>query len=313
MLKKISSMIIKYFYDLFHFGIKIAHYNFIGEFADFNYIKGNRAEIIKSRRKEAIYNWLVRKYKKLINDYKFKDIKIGKNQKVIWCLWWQGLDKAPALVKKCIKSIEKNKGDYDVVIITKNNYKEFADIPFDIISKLNKRIITITHFSDILRAHLLATHGGIWVDATMFFYDDVTSYFNDSTFNSCACLSDDTHPDYTGFFMGGKPNRLFMFLYDFLVQYNRDYRKLINYFLIDYAILIAYRNFNDCKEYIDGVSIKNTSIFDLNRMFSKVYNKDTYDRLLEESKFFKLTYKKNYLEYNKEGNLTNYGYFMKED
>ena len=306
-LKKIKTMIIKYFYDLFHFGIKIAHYSFLGELCDFNIIKGSLADQIDNKRKEAIYNFLIKKYHTFIEEYKNKEIKVGKNTKKIWCLWWQGIENAPLIVKKCVNSIKKNKGDYDFILITKDNYSEYVDIDEYIINKLEKKQITITHFSDILRARLLSTYGGVWVDATMYFTTNIFKEFDNIVFNS---NREEKIGDYTGFFMGGKPNKLFFFLYDFLVLYNKDYSKLINYFLIDYTFLIAYRNFEDCHNYIDSITIENGNIYELVRCFNQEYNKKEYNKLTNKT-FFKLTYKKQFKDYV-DDKLTNYGYFIEK-
>lgn len=312
LLKKINTMLSKYFYDLFHYGIKVAHYSLLGEFVDFNIIKGNKANKIYKNREESIYNFLIKKYSSLINEYKNKNIKVKDGKKIIWCLWWQGIENAPLLVQKCIKSIEKNKGDYEFVLLTKDNYDKYANIPHLILKQLDNKIISITHFSDILRSRLLSTHGGIWVDATMYFNENVFKNFDNKVFNSCSLDQNDIECDYTCFFMGGKPNKLFMFLYDFLIENRKHYKTNISYFMIDYIILIAYRNFDDCRRYIDEVTIKNKDIFKLNKIFNNIYDEDKYNSLLKNAKFFKLSYKKKYTEYefNK---ITNYGYFIKKD
>ena len=39
----------------------------------------------------------------------------------IWICWFQGEDKAPDLVKKCIDSVRKHASGYDVIILTEDN------------------------------------------------------------------------------------------------------------------------------------------------------------------------------------------------
>lgn len=97
-----------------------------------------------------------------MNKYKMKnDIP-----KIVWMYWHQGFDNAPFLVQKCRDSwLEKNDG-WEIRLIDKNNVGQFASGP--IIKELNKKNISINHFSDLLRVDLLSNHGGIWVDATLF-------------------------------------------------------------------------------------------------------------------------------------------------
>ena len=82
--------------------------------------------------------------------------------------------------------------------------------------------------------------------------------------------------------------------------------------MIDYIMLIIYRNFNDCKDAIDKVTIKNKDVFKMNKTFNDIYDENKYNDLIK-GKLFKLTYKKKYDMEDKDGNLTNYCYFMKKD
>ena len=82
----------------------------------------------------------------------------------IYVFWWQGINEStPELVKTCIHLAQVNNPNNKVIILTKDNFKDYSDIPDYILEKLDKGIITITHFSDILRASVLSkTGGGGW-------------------------------------------------------------------------------------------------------------------------------------------------------
>lgn len=47
----------------------------------------------------------------------------------IWICWWQGLENAPEIVKRCVESIRRNAGDHQVTIITDQNVEQYIDIP----------------------------------------------------------------------------------------------------------------------------------------------------------------------------------------
>ena len=47
----------------------------------------------------------------------------------IWVCWWTGEESAPPLVQQCIRSIRKNAGVHPVYLITKQNYREYVEIP----------------------------------------------------------------------------------------------------------------------------------------------------------------------------------------
>lgn len=87
--------------------------------------------------------------------------------KPIWVCWLQGVNQAPALVQRCIQSIEHFKRpDQQVIVITAQNYADYVTLPDVIIDKWHRGLITNTHFSDLFRIYALARHGGCWIDAT---------------------------------------------------------------------------------------------------------------------------------------------------
>lgn len=86
----------------------------------------------------------------------------------VWACWWQGEENAPALVKACLASARVAAGDHEVVVLSDKNYREYAELPDWIVEKYEQGVISRTQFSDVLRFTLLAQHGGIWMDATIF-------------------------------------------------------------------------------------------------------------------------------------------------
>lgn len=105
-----------------------------------------------------------------VTEERICDIKIPEQDEnykdCIWICWWQGLENAPDIVKKCVESIRIHAGNHKIVIITDENYKEFVAFPTWLEEKYKRGIITKTHLSDLLRISLLARYGGIWLDST---------------------------------------------------------------------------------------------------------------------------------------------------
>ena len=87
-------------------------------------------------------------------------------KKTIWVFWFQGFDNAPEVVKLCNLALKKNYKDYNIVYLSKDNINEYIKLPNFVYEKFEKKVISVTHFSDILRLALLSTYGGLWVDAT---------------------------------------------------------------------------------------------------------------------------------------------------
>lgn len=116
---------------------------------------------------DRTYFKLKKRYKRKIENFKTEE-KEQKESNFIWFCWLQGLENAPELVKVCYKSVERWYPENNIVLITKENFKDYVDIPEYIIRKWEDGIISNAHFSDILRLALLIRHGGLWIDATVF-------------------------------------------------------------------------------------------------------------------------------------------------
>lgn len=92
--------------------------------------------------------------------------KIGP--KTIWQFWDTGInERTPKLVRMCFDSVQRNCGDYNVIVLDKNNIKDYIDLPDFIYDKIGCGF-KMAHFSDLLRLYLLNSYGGIWIDATIY-------------------------------------------------------------------------------------------------------------------------------------------------
>lgn len=111
--------------------------------------------------------------------------------KKIWIFWAQGWDNAPDLVVKCKKSWEQLNPDYEIIAFDGDSIGEYIDVPTEI--GVDRPDIPVVKISDLIRAGLLAKHGGVWVDATLM----------------CTTPLKDWLPEYysTGFFAFRNPGR----------------------------------------------------------------------------------------------------------
>ena len=265
---------------------------------------------------EKDFSAIIEKYKNHTDESQFlMKENLSENDGNIWIFWWQGYDTAPLLVKKCIDSIIKNAGNHPVILITKENWKNYADIPDYIIEKVEKGIITLTHFSDILRMSLVSEHGGLWLDATIFVSRKIPEYCFELPYFSIhyeTSTSKIASGKWTGFCQAGQKNSLIhSFCRDVFFSYWKKYNKLIDYFFIDYVMLAGYKNIPAFKKLIDALPLNNQGIKELDRHFSDEYSKELLDNILSESTFFKLNWKRGYKkEIN--GSKTLYGNFLEK-
>ena len=82
--------------------------------------------------------YLLTNYEDILNLYKNIDANVNNisENKIIWIVWWQGINDAPDIVKVAIDSVKNMNNEYDVVIIDSNNYSDYICIPDNIITKL---------------------------------------------------------------------------------------------------------------------------------------------------------------------------------
>lgn len=265
---------------------------------------------------EKDFSEIIEKYKNHAEEISFpKKEKTDENDGNIWIFWWQGYDTAPLLVKKCIDSIIKNAGNHQVVLITKENWKNYADIPDYIIEKVKKGIITLTHFSDILRMSLISEHGGLWLDATIFVSRKIPEYCFERPYFSIhyeTSTSKIAKGKWTGFCQAGQKNSLIhSFCRDIFFSYWKKYNKLIDYFFIDYVMLAGYNNISGFKKLIDELPLNNQGIKELDKHFNDEYSNELLDNILSKSTFFKLNWKRDYKK-GISGKKTLYGYFLEK-
>jgi hypothetical protein len=89
----------------------------------------------------------------------------GIQPKIIWT-YWDNPDKIPKTVKMCMEGWKKFNPDYEIILLTKSNYKKYVSIPDDITSDPNFSD-NPTRFADLVRVWTLAQNGGVWVDSSI--------------------------------------------------------------------------------------------------------------------------------------------------
>ena len=95
--------------------------------------------------------------------------KLENTERIIWQYWGQGFSKenVPEVVQMCFDSVDKYKGEYQVVRLSDDTLNEYIDLPQYVYEKYNNGLFGKAHFSDLVRLALLNAYGGVWLDATM--------------------------------------------------------------------------------------------------------------------------------------------------
>lgn len=310
---KLNDYTDKLFYQASNFGIKTAYKLTIKPLLRhyiINHAKGDRLDLEYNALKAyliEIISPIIQKYS--ISTEHFDTIKTND---IIWVCWWQGEKEMPIIVKKCYKLLHKHSNGRPIILISQDNFERYITLPSHIIELFKAKLIPIQQFSDIIRMYLISHHGGIWIDATYWITKDI-NIPNDFPFFSIK-----TGNIYDPFISRGKwsinllggtrNSKLFCFIYDSLIEYWRNRKYVIDYFLTDCLIQIAYENFSDIKYIIDTYTLVYPNIFNFD--INQRYNKNIVDKLIQNNAFIKLSWKKEYLTHDTNNNLSIYGYFL---
>lgn len=196
-------------------------------------------EILRLSANLKIKQNLEKKYKKQLMDYdKSFDNKLDhKSSNKIWICWFQGMENAPDIVKKCYNSINQNLKEKEIIVITADNLFDYVTFPDFIIGKWKKGIITNTHMTDLLRLELLIKYGGMWLDATVFCTSNsIESYFFESDLFLYQCLKPgrDGHSSYiSSWLMSAKTNNKILMATRYLCyEYWKNNDEMVDYFLL---------------------------------------------------------------------------------
>ncbi|MCU6368710.1 capsular polysaccharide synthesis protein [Enterobacter quasiroggenkampii] len=192
--------------------------------------------------------------------------------RMVWICWFQGLDSAPELVKRCIASIQRNTPDAQVIILTDKNIPDYLTLPEHIKTKYQAGIISKAQYSDIVRCSLLYQYGGIWMDATVFMTKPVPETFFENTFSSLRFDSPEnalSQGYWTAYFLAAqKGNSLVKLVRDILYRYWQHHETLIEYFLIDYSFLYARERYPQFRQIMEHQPVTGNNRFLIRRFIS---------------------------------------------
>ena len=179
----------------------------------------------------------------------------------IFVFWYQGLENAPPTIKAYYTSLHRHvPSGHRLIFVDKNNVSSLVDLPDYIYEKVESGVITLVHFSDILRFALLEKYGGLWLDATILITKEIDeNIFKLPYFTLRADASQRLFTKFLGlnrwcgFCCGGyKGSSLFSAMKELFLSYWKDNNILLDYFLIDIYMECLYRSNKNVKRLIDA-------------------------------------------------------------
>jgi len=237
---------------------------------------------------------------------------------MIWVFWWQGEADAPDIVKRCISSIRRNAQGMVVQIIDSQNYQEFVSVPPHIFQKLNAGVISFTHFSDYYRMALLAAHGGLWIDASIYVKNQLSLQITEMPIytvrNPGGDITNVSNWEWTvGIMAGWKGNTLFSAVEKLLSEYWKTHDCVVDYFLFDYMIRMVVSYCDGLRMDIDRIPINNTSFMYLQDHLVDPAEKYIENFYLQDTVLYKISWKNTYPEYTGDGRETVFSRWMKNN
>jgi hypothetical protein len=85
--------------------------------------------------------------------------------KIIWMVWFQGLETAPPVVKACYASWQHINPTWEVRLLDADTLRTMLP---DAVQYIESKHIPAQALSDIIRILLLEKYGGVWADASVF-------------------------------------------------------------------------------------------------------------------------------------------------
>ena len=261
-----------------------------------------RARISHDR---AVKNFLTEKYFHIIERHANSVInnktcpKVAPKDYQIYYCWLQGEENLPPLARCCYNSLKENAGERKIIFLNSENFTDYVEFPPYILEKIKDGRITRVHFTDLLRANLLARYGGLWLDATIlvtepldnykkllklpFFSQKYTHEKDNAHFITKNFGSYSAYARWAGFIQGTSVihNPLYEFAKDFFNEYWRDFDELIDYVLLDFVLDIAYTNIPAVKKEIDDCPINNENVWTLSPYLNTPYANFPYEKILK--------------------------------
>ena len=255
----------------------------------------------------------LRKYTYLLNK-PYDESTIDRTTKYpnkIWIYWNQDIATAPRYVQECIKSIKRNSGNREVIILNKKNVTDYIYIPQHVMLAYKEGNISHMQFSDIVLTCCLYEHGGMYVDATTYFSDYPAEIFEKEL---CLLMTEsfnkENFREYRSYniiegsfaYVKSPKNYIFHILRNFCFEYCKDHWQVPYFFWYSFAVLAFEEDLRFQKiiynhvvnnEYLRFVPVK---IFA--KYLHKKFDKNKWEEIKTKSKIHKFSNRrcKNILE-----------------
>ena len=240
-----------------------------------------------------------------------EDLKPIPEDCPIWVCWWQGEDRMPEISRRCIETIRQNRGKHPVILVTKDNYKEFVDLPEIFLERLNSGKMCFAHFADTLRVNLIKQNGGIWIDSSMWMLKPIDTgrqpfYTNKNHPNSKDYIS---NYRWTGGVLGASADMvLFNYMADCYKRYWTSYPAPIDFMIMDYFIALGYENIPVIRQLIDNHPFNNPDFYSLKKRLNEAFDSEYFESIYKRNDLLSLNRRFVVKDCGQNNRMTYWGY-----
>ncbi|MEW4569425.1 capsular polysaccharide synthesis protein [Tautonia sp. JC769] len=86
--------------------------------------------------------------------------------KIVWCLWFQGWDQAPEVVRACLQTWRRHNPGWSIRALCRDDLPSLLDR--DEFRAVEGKHLEPEALSDVVRLALLRRYGGVWADSTLY-------------------------------------------------------------------------------------------------------------------------------------------------
>lgn len=257
----------------------------------------------------------VKKYRSMPAPANLKELQ---PEKKVWSMWWQGEEQADKLFRMCIDSARRHTG-CEVITLDRDNYKQYFEIPQFMLDKNKEGKIALQHICDFMVVSILASQGGFFTGATIWWSQHATDELLRTPFYTCRAVTDSqmnmSRSRWVGYLLAGnKEFPLFAFTRDCLLEYWSREDRAVDYLMMDYIFELAYRNIPCVKETIDALPDNNLLRNELISHLADPYTHENFRKFTEGDTFvYKLSWKFGRKDLvTPDGEETNYAHMLAE-
>ena len=301
------------------FSVRLAIFHMMDELCS-RFGPKTAASYFSDRKHEWIMDYLREELRDVLDEFaEDRDVGHPQENAPIWVCWWTGEETAPELVKQCIRSIRANAGTHPVHLITKENYVQFLSIPEYILEKAEHGKIKNAHLADYIRVALLADHGGLWLDSTIFCNGPVPDDCFTISFFTCKDKIPSgnyiSRMQWTTFLLGGwQGNVFFRCLKAAFEAYWTKEESAVNYLFFDCLIALIRNRVPACGKLLAEVSANNPHRDDLQAAMNNAIPAEAWSSVIQsDTIFYKLSWRENYRETTQDGQDSIYRYFLNRE